>query len=393
MTFVGKEALAHLGTGPVPKMPYVSPEYFKLERETIFRRVWLFAARVEEFANVGDFVTKNFEVCGVSVLLVKGKDSIIRAFHNVCSHRLAKLVADERGVSRSFTCRYHGWNYGLDGSLRSAPDADSFYDISFKDCALTAIKLEIWNGFIFVNFAPTPEQTLLEYLGPMSSKLSEHAFQDCPTSAVVSAEVDVNWKAMLDNFQETYHLAFVHRLSVGDRAFAEDNPLGHPLSFEFFGPHRFMGIWGNPDHKPAKVEGLAASYGGVSGAGASQQTARYKEIRHKNWQLDVHGIFPNLLIEVAPTFFYTIEFTPISFTRTRWTSRMYLPRAESAGHRISQEYHIAAFRDTAIEDLAVLSSLQSSMMSDAKDMLHFQANEALCRHSYNTVQKYVEGRV
>jgi glycine betaine catabolism A len=389
VAYVAKTAVAHLGTDPVSKTPYISPEHFNLERDKIFRRVWLFAARVEELVKAGDFLTKSIDICGTSVLLVKDKDDRIRAFNNVCSHRLARLVFDERGTTPSFTCKYHGWNYGLDGRLRSVPDAANFYDLDHDRCRLTSIPVEIWSGFIFIHLGPEPRESLLDYLGPVTSKLSEHNFTNCTSYVVASAEVGVNWKAMLDNFQETYHLAFVHRFSVGDRAVAAANPMGHPLSFEFFGAHRFMGIWGNPDHKPAKVESIAGKYGGVSGAGATQQTERYKKIRERNWQLDVFGIFPNLLIEVAPTFFYTIELMPVSFNRTRWLTRMYLPKAETAGQRVSQEYHFAAYRDTVAEDLSVLSSLQASMVSSAKDSIHFQANEALCRHSYNMVEKYV----
>ena len=90
---------------------------------------------------------------------------------------------------------------------------------------------------------------------------------------------------------------------------------------------------------------------------------RYRAIRDPNWQLDVHGIFPNLLLEVAPTFFYAIELIPISPTRTRWISHHYLPKAENPCQRFSQEYNVAAFRDTVAEDLAVLGTLQASMMS------------------------------
>jgi phenylpropionate dioxygenase-like ring-hydroxylating dioxygenase large terminal subunit len=389
MAAAARPDLARFGTGPVSTEPYISPEYFALEREKIFRRVWLFGLRAEEIPQVGDFVVKNFDICDASVLFVRGKDQKVRAFHNVCSHRQAKLVWDERGRQSSFACRYHGWGYNLSGELRSVPDKASFFDLDVNACGLTPIHLDTWNGFVFINFSVHPEQSLAEYIAPIAARLNEHSFADRTSCVVMTAEIDVNWKAMLDNFQETYHLAFIHRFSVGDRAVAADNPFGHPLDFEFFGPHHVMSIWGNPAHEPAPIESLAARFGGVSGAGAMQQTERYRKIRDPNWQLDVHGIFPNLLIEVAPTFFYAIELIPVSPTRTRWISHHYLPRAENACQRFSQEYNMAAFRDTVAEDLAVLGTLQASMRSGAKRTIHFQSHEILCRHSYNTVERYV----
>lgn len=389
MASVPQVDLSRLGTQPVSTEPYISPGFFELERDRIFRRVWLFALRVEEIPEPGDFVVKDFGICGASVLLARGKDENVRAFHNVCSHRQAKLVWEDRGKRSGFTCRYHGWGYGLTGELRSVPDEASFYDLDIEACSLTPIHVDTWNGFVFVNFSTEPEQTLGEYLAPIAAKLNEHSFADRPSCVVLTAEIDVNWKAMLDNFQETYHLSFIHRFSVGDRAVAPANPFGHPLDFRLFGPHHFMSIWGNPAHKPAPIEGLAGQFGGVSGAGATQQTERYRAIRDPNWQLDVHGIFPNLLLEVAPTFFYAIELIPISPTRTRWISHHYLPKAENPCQRFSQEYNIAAFRDTVAEDLAVLGTLQASMMSGARRSIHFQSHEVLCRHSYNTVERYV----
>jgi phenylpropionate dioxygenase-like ring-hydroxylating dioxygenase large terminal subunit len=389
MAFVSKAEMSRMGTEPVSTTPYISPHYFALERERIFRRVWLFALRVEEMPDPGDFVVKKFDICGAELLLVRGRDGEVRAFHNVCSHRQARLVWEDRGHQTGFTCRYHGWGYGPAGQLRSVPDADSFFDLDMKTLGLTPVHLDTWNGFIFVNFSARPEQTLAEYLAPIAGKLNEHAFTGCRSCVVLTAEAEVNWKAMLDNFQETYHLGFIHGYSVGDRAVAPDNPYGHPLDFQFFGPHHYMSIWGNPGHKAAPVETLAGNFGGVSGAGAAQQTERYRQIRHPNWQLDVHGIFPNTLIEVAPTFFYVIELMPLTPTRTRWVSHHYLPQARNPCQRFSQEYNMAAFRDTVAEDFAVLGTLQAAMQSGARSTLNFQSHEVLCRHSYNMVREYV----
>ena len=84
-----------LGTGPVPTYPYVSKEYFERERDKIFKRTWLNVGRVEEISEPGDYFVKEIALCNASILIVRGKDGVVRGFHNVCRHRATKLVWDE----------------------------------------------------------------------------------------------------------------------------------------------------------------------------------------------------------------------------------------------------------------------------------------------------------
>ena len=105
-----------LGTGPIPIEPYISRAYFEKEREQIFRKVWLNIGRIEQIPRPGDHFVTDLEVCKTSILVVRGKDGVIRAFHNMCSHRGNKLVWDNQGSCQAFTCQFHGWVYGLDDS-------------------------------------------------------------------------------------------------------------------------------------------------------------------------------------------------------------------------------------------------------------------------------------
>ena len=91
------ERYPELGTGPLPVAPYISPHYFALERARIFNKVWLNVGRVEQIPNVGDYFVKDLSVCKTSVMVVRGNDGIIRAFHNMCSHRGNQMVWNSRG--------------------------------------------------------------------------------------------------------------------------------------------------------------------------------------------------------------------------------------------------------------------------------------------------------
>ena len=91
------EKYPQVGRGPVSTEPCISPEYFELERERIFRRHWINMGRVEEIPTAGDYFVRDFAVCGISILVVRGNDDKVRAFHNVCPHRGNTLVMNERG--------------------------------------------------------------------------------------------------------------------------------------------------------------------------------------------------------------------------------------------------------------------------------------------------------
>ena len=110
----------HLGTGPVPADVFISEEQFALERERIFKKVWLNIGRVERIPNTGDYFVQDLAVCNTSVIVVRGKDGEVNAFHNMCSHRGNKIAWDKGGTCQNFTCKFHGWSYGLDGKLKFA---------------------------------------------------------------------------------------------------------------------------------------------------------------------------------------------------------------------------------------------------------------------------------
>jgi phenylpropionate dioxygenase-like ring-hydroxylating dioxygenase large terminal subunit len=388
MTLMFDKQIDHIGTEPVPTEPYWSEEYFALERKKLFQRVWLLAGRELQLPGAGDYIVKDIPPAHASVLITRAEDGQLRAFHNVCSHRSAKVVWAEQGHASRFVCKYHGWGYGLNGELRVVPDEANFVGLDKAHCGLTPVSLDVSNGFIFINLDPRPRQSLNEFLSGIDARLAEHAFGEWTSFYQIQSEIPVNWKCIIDNFQETYHLSFVHAVSVADRSVSADNPMGHPLGFEFFGPHRIMGIWGNLEHKPARVESFAIQNGGVISQGATD-VARRDTARHPNWQMDVHGIFPNVMIDVTPSFFLTHEVMPLSVGRTRWTTTVYFPPAQNAAQRVSQEYSVAAFRDTTAEDLAVLSTQQEGLLSGAKQAFNFQANEVLCRHLAANVDEYV----
>ena len=124
MTPLERAPRPSLGTAPIPKERYTSAAFAAREREHLWPRVWLLAGLARDLETPGAYLT--FEIGDESILLVRDAGGTVRAFHNVCMHRGNQLCEPGRGTARLFVCRYHGWRYDLDGTLRQALDAHTF---------------------------------------------------------------------------------------------------------------------------------------------------------------------------------------------------------------------------------------------------------------------------
>lgn len=372
---------AWLGTDPVPAGPYYRDDYFELERETIFKRTWLQIAHISEVAEPGSFIVREVEVAKASVLIVHGRDGKIRAFHNVCTHRGTQLVAEASGKRSSFSCRYHMWTFGYDGSLRSAPDFERF-TVDKAQCALPAVSADVCAGMIFINFDKAPAVGLREFLGPIAEKLEGLPVAKATTFSEYIYEIDANWKLTYDNFQENYHLRFVHPKSSGAGT-GPENPFGYPVNFAFHGQHRTQTIWVNPEAAPtptqmvgfAKAAGFAAADGFGGGTGGKEY----------------YALFPNFFMLGSSTQPFSHAIMPISAGRSRGVIRLYwVGEDDSASKRYVREFMMATARDVHSEDRTVIEAGQKGLASGALEVVHFQSQEILCRHLYRMVDDMVQ---
>ena len=135
-------------------------EFYEKEREHVFKKTWLYVGRVERVPKSGSYFTRELRFLNTSIIIVRGKDDVIRAFHNICPHRGNKMLWEDdpfqevQGRAPLLYCRFHGWRYKLDGSLHSATRKDLLLDFDADSCRVPAIQCEVWEGFIFVNLNP-----------------------------------------------------------------------------------------------------------------------------------------------------------------------------------------------------------------------------------------------
>lgn len=374
-----EEELA-LGTGPIPAAPYYQADYFALEQEAIFKRSWLKIGHMSEIAEPGSYMVRTVPATEASILITHGKDGTLRAFHNVCTHRGTQLVATDAGQASSFTCPYHAWTFNANGDLRSAPDFDKFY-IDKSKCSLPSISIDVCAKLVFINLDPAPEQTLQEFLGPIAQELETLTVAKATHFSEYTYEINANWKLTYDNFQENYHLRFIHPRS-GEAASGPENPFGYPLKYGFHGPHRTQTIWFNRNFSPKPVQGFglgkAVQYAAAEGFTNSEQSKEY------------YALFPNFFMLGSPTQPFSHTVIPISHNRSMGVIRIYwIGEDDTASRRFAREYGMATARDIHAEDRSVIEAGQRGLDSGALDVIHFQSQEVLCRHLYESVNQYV----
>ena len=142
-----------LETGPLPVTAYTSKEYYEREIDRIWNRTWILIGKTHQIPRAGDYFVKALPWAKTAVMVVRGKDGRVRAFHNICSHRCNRLLWDDCGSSQLFRCTYHGWVYGLDGTLLKVTDEPNFFGLDKAEHGLTAVNVDTWKGLIFVNLA------------------------------------------------------------------------------------------------------------------------------------------------------------------------------------------------------------------------------------------------
>lgn len=376
---VSNDELAFVGTGPIPAAPYYDPDYFKLEVEAIFKKSWLQVAHVCELPQAGSFIVRELDFAGVSALITRGKDGVIRAFHNVCTHRGTQLVQERQGQKSRFSCPYHMWTFGGDGELKSAPDIERFF-VDKSQCNLRSIAVDTCAGLIFLNLDPNPAQSLAEFIGPLAERLQQLPVARATSFSEYTYEVNANWKLTYDNFQENYHLRFIHPRS-GEAAGGEDNPFGYPVHYGFHDPHRTQTIWSNPAPKIKPFQ----LFGFTQGAIVSMRDGL--DMANK----DYFGIFPNLFLLGNASTPFSQCIMPVAADRSRSVIRLYwVGEDDSASRRFAQEYALATALDIHSEDRAVIEAGHRGLSSGALSHIHFQGQEVLCRHLFNEVDKRVK---
>lgn len=390
---------AELGVAPVSLDPIRDPQVYEREKERIFRKVWLKVATAWEIPAPGDYKVKELAVVDTSVLIMRGKDGKIRAFHNVCTHRGNKVVPNPGfetfGHARAnvVTCRFHGWVFGTDGPLKSVPLKEGFGQLDTSCLGLKPIACDEWEGFVFINMDPAPEQTLLEYLGDFATLFGGYPYAEATTSFRYSTVLNCNWKVAHAAFSEGYHVPTIHAGSLpGFRGIEH-------ADFKLIGPHASSTIFGaGMDAAPSTLQFAERLVGSAThGPRPDQLPAQINPERRGDFQFELPNLFPNFLIHLASgcgypgMAFFTHQFWPLDHGRTLWEGINYFRPAQNAAERAAQIHVNALHRNAWLEDTATMEDTFTGVMSGAIDEMQLMDQEFLIRHAARTLDRYLEG--
>lgn len=288
----------------LPGALYASADVLAIEREEIFRRMWICVGRDEDVAAAGDFFTA--DIFGEPVLVARGADGAARAFYNVCRHRGSCLVGRERGRgARAFRCAYHAWSYDPHGRLIAAPHMDERPGFRADDWSLLPLALQSRDGFLFLSLDPQPA-SLQEQLHDFPD-VAAYRLADMRRGHRLQYEVAANWKIVCENFSECYHCALVHpqlnRVSdyrSGSGRHEGDSFNGGPMELN---------------------EGMQT----MSMSGASP-LPRIAGLEHES-QVQYYTLYPNMLLGLMPDYAFAYTLWPSAPSATRIVCDFLFPAA------------------------------------------------------------------
>jgi len=197
----------------LPPLCYTDPAFYAFEKDALFAREWLCVGRESWASAPGDYFTTS--IVGEPIIVARDTDHVLRAMSSVCQHR-AMLVAEGHGNARGFVCPYHHWSYGLDGRLMGAPAMGRTCNFDRKDVRLPSFKVEVWQGFVFINFDPDAPP-LAPRLAAVDAAIANFglAVAKGPRPAP-AGRFPWNWKVMFENNNDGYHANRLHQGPMHD---------------------------------------------------------------------------------------------------------------------------------------------------------------------------------
>jgi len=214
----------------LPLEAYTSQEWFDREQLSIFSNTWRYAGLMEDISEPGQYISVQ---AGLNnIFIVMGRDRRLRAFHNICRHRGTQLIRAVGKTQKALTCPYHDWTYDLEGNLISVPEENTEFQGLDKSClGLKKASVELWKSMLFVH--PDPDAgSIMNWFGDIDAAIGPHTPEDLPEyeDARQSYTIKANWKIVVENYIDVYHLAHLHSgtLHMYDHSKAE---------YGFKGPH------------------------------------------------------------------------------------------------------------------------------------------------------------
>jgi choline monooxygenase len=335
----------------IPAPFYIDPEVFNQEKERIFTRTWQVAGHRGQLAKPGDFFTT--DLLGEPLLLVRGMQGELRGFYNVCRHR-AGPPAEGCGSRKMFRCGYHGWTYGLDGSLISAPEFEGQPGFDAKEFSLSQVRVEEWFNLIFVNLDSAAEP-LVKSLGQLPAQAERFGFVGMKLFERRTYHMKCNWKSYVDNYLEGYHLPSVH-----------------------------PGLNRELDYKAYAVEPYARhvrQFSPIRGAQPGDATPRRYQEAHEDLTTDYFWVFPNWMLNCYPDNVSLNIVVPVDAERSQAIFEWYLPEKDLGGAAAKASVEFSD--QIQIEDVAICETVQKNLHSRSYQRGRYSIKQETGVHAFH----------
>lgn len=369
----------------VPIYERLQPAYFEREREQLFRRAWLPVVQAAEVPEQGSYTVVEMPTFKTSLLVMRGRDGRVRAFHNLCRHRGNELVRAGKGYRHVHSCGFHGWSFSSEGALVGVTDEQQFPELDKAQLGLIPVHAELWAGMVFVNFEATPRQSLREWLGELYDGYQGY-FDGMALVGSTRAEIACNWHMAVNAFTEGYHTLFIHRNTAPDYQGGARNPNRHRPFMQLMERHSRFSAPSNPDRRPTPVEAIAYRHSRPLLPAAGWQgldlPPGVNPSRTEHWLFDNVHLFPNFVMLTGNHWVRKLWFWPIDAGRTVVHREVYAYRARTAGDRLGQAYFRARGREVAREDMSTLEACQAALLSGAMETMVLSRQEMALQHHY-----------
>jgi phenylpropionate dioxygenase-like ring-hydroxylating dioxygenase large terminal subunit len=354
---------------PLPTGRYISPEFYSLEREHLWKKTWLLVGRDEDFEGPGSFRTT--DRTGSPLLIVRGNDDLLRAFFNTCQHRGAPVVRDPCGAAKRLRCQYHSWTYDLDGTLLQVPDRRDFSELDESKRSLKPVRCEVYAGWVFVN-EDLDAAPLLQWLGPVADEWSPLRGERLRAHATRCERVPANWKVVADAFLETYHVRTIHPKTVSQLL----DHRGAAMGLFRFGHSRMVTPkWESAVLQQREKGPMLPEIPGLDPLFTDTNPA--------------YSVFPNLITPLDTIGFPFILFWPIDAETTdvEWT--FYGPAADTPEVAKAWDLYVQIFDAVMDEDFMNLAPMHRSIASGALESIPLSYQERRIYHLHEEIDRVI----
>jgi phenylpropionate dioxygenase-like ring-hydroxylating dioxygenase large terminal subunit len=379
----------------VPISERYTAAFFEQERRKIFGRAWLPVASTADVAKKGDYVVVEVPPMKTSLLVVRGDDMKVRAFHNVCRHRGDRLVhlgqGKDQGCRKAFTCGFHAWTYSNMGKLIGVTDESQFVGLEKEKHGLIPVHAEEWESLIFVNFDKQPRETLREWLGDFYDQYKGFAAgrEKIAEHRVV---LKTNWNIAVNAFQEGYHNLYIHRNTVPDYQGGKENPQRHRPYMEVGRHFGRYSAHANFDHHQTPAEAVIYKhtrrlFPSFPKTDPETLAPGVNPSRFPQWAFDIVPIFPHFVLGPQANTHSHMWFWPIDHEHTEIRIHRFAFKAQSAADRVAQAYSKVRGREVLREDLATMEASLAAISSGALPHIVLSQQEMLIQNHYRAADE------